>query len=81
MKKLSAILSVLVMVGIFHQGVVLAEVAKEKKAAKANFSVKKKHAKAVVTPPPAPVVPPPAPVVSAPEPAASSPAAEVVPTA
>ncbi len=70
MKKLSAILSVFVILGVFHQGVVLADTVKEKKAAKTNFSPKHKHAEgtasmakpvteapAVVTPPPAPPIP------------------------
>ena len=58
MKKLSAVLSVLIMVCVFEQGVALAEVVKEKKAAKTNFSVKKKHVKAVVAPTPAPAASP-----------------------
>ena len=46
MKKLSAILSLLLAVGLFHQGVVFAEAMKEKKPAKMNFMAKKKHGEA-----------------------------------
>ena len=49
MKKLSAILSLLLIVGLFHQGVVLAEATKEKKPTKMNFTAKKKHGEAVVS--------------------------------
>ena len=50
MKKLSAILSLLLIVGLFHQGVVLAETAtKEKKPTKMNFTPKKKHGGATVS--------------------------------
>ena len=61
MKKLSAILSLLLIVGLFHQGVVLATMATmEKKPAKMNFTPKKKHvmAAAATTPAPAPVTSP-----------------------
>ena len=73
MKKLSAILSLLLIVGLFHQGVVFAEATKEKKPAKTNFTPKKKHGEAVVSmskkaEAPAPVAPPPA-VVPPPPPA------------
>ena len=52
MKKLSAVLSLLLIVGLFYQGMALAE-------AKKNFTPKKKHAvaAAVTTPAPAPVAP------------------------
>ena len=43
MKKLSAILSLLLIVGLFHQGVVFAEATKEKKPVKTNFTAKHKH--------------------------------------
>jgi len=89
MKKLSAILSLLVIVGLFHQGVVFAEATKDKKPTKTNFTAKKKHGEAVVTKTTkktvkaaAPVAPPPppAPVVVAPAPV-SSPSPEASPTA
>lgn len=58
MKKLTAILSILFVIGLVHQGVVFAEAMKEKKAAKTNFSAKKKHAVGTTataqTPAPAP---------------------------
>ena len=43
MKKLSAILSLLLIVGLFHQGVVLAEATKEKKPTKYNFVPGNRH--------------------------------------
>ena len=75
MKKLSAIISLLVIAGLFHQGVVFAGATKEKKPTKTNFTAKKKHGgEAVVSkskkatasvpaaaPAPAPVVAPPPP--------------------
>ena len=48
MKKLSAVLSLLLVVGLFHQGTALAE-------AKKNFTPKKKHAVAAAVAAPAPV--------------------------
>ena len=63
MKKLAAILSILFVIGLVHQGVVFAGAGQSKKAAKANFSAKKKHAAgttapAVTTPAPTPVASP-----------------------
>ena len=63
MKKLSAILSILVMVGLVQQTAVFADAAKVKKVAKTNFTSKKKHggattAPAATTPAPAPAASP-----------------------
>ncbi len=69
MKKLSAILSLLMIVGLFHQGVVLAEMTKEKKSVKTNFGPKNKHVEAMVSK--SNEVAAQAPVVSSPEPVAS----------
>jgi|GEM_PF-4608722 len=50
MKKLSAILSLLLIVGLFHAGTAIsAEATKEKKPIKVNFTPKKKHGEAVVS--------------------------------
>ncbi len=48
MKKLAAILSILLVAGLAHQSMVFAAATKEKKPAKKNFSVKKKHPGAAV---------------------------------
>ena len=53
MKKLSVFLSILMVIGLVHQTSVFAEAAKEKKPAKKNFSVKKRHMATA----PAPVAP------------------------
>ena len=43
MKKLSAVLSLILIVGLFHQGVVLAEATKQKKIANVNFVPRNRH--------------------------------------
>ena len=53
MKKLSMMLSILMVICLVHQTSVFAEAAKEKKPTKKNFGVKKKHMAAAATPAPA----------------------------
>lgn len=60
MKKLTAILSILFVIGLVHQEVIFAGTGQSKKAAKSNFNAKKKHA-AGTTAPTAPAVTTPAP--------------------
>ena len=63
MKKLSAVLSLLLIVGLFHQGVAMtAEAMKEKKPTKTNFTPKKKYGEAVVSRSKKATAPAPAPV-------------------
>ena len=56
MKKLSVFLAILMVIGLAHQTSVFAEAAKEKKVAKKNFGVKKRHMAATATTP-APAAP------------------------
>jgi len=63
MKKLTAILSILFVIGLVHQEVIFAGTGQSKKAAKSNFNAKKKHAAGMAAPaaPVAPAVTTPAP--------------------